>query len=187
MRKWSPVCRLQWMIVRTIVLRAIGLTSLVFAVMSVASGETFPPFFAERPPAPVGQTLSASGVPALHAIVDSGRNADLRWPDFTPYQAEVAKLYETNGYALLWIQNGSVRSQGLAVIELFQDADAKGLDPEDYDGSRWQGRLLKLGQKPTEQDLVSFDTALTVSVMRYIRAIHCGRVNPKEFKFQLDM
>jgi murein L,D-transpeptidase YcbB/YkuD len=35
--------------------------------------------------------------------------------------------------------------------------------------------------------LVSFDTALTVSTMRYIRAIHCGRVNPKEFKFQLDV
>ncbi len=78
-------------------------------------------------------------------------------------------------------------SQGLAVIGLLQNADAKGLDPEDYDGSRWQGRLLKLGQKPSEQDLVSFDTALTVSAMRYIRAIHCGRANPKEFKFQLDM
>ena len=131
--------------------------------------------------------LSASGVPTLHAIVDSGRNGDLHWSDFTPYKTEVAKLYETNGYSLLWVQNGRVRPQGLAVIELLQNADAKGLDPEDYDGSRWQDRLLKLGQKPSEQDLVSFDTALTVSAMRYIRAIHCGRVNPKEFKFQLDM
>jgi murein L,D-transpeptidase YcbB/YkuD len=100
--------------------------------------------------------------------VDSGRNADLRWSDFTPYKAEVAKLYETNGYSLLWVQNGRARPQGLAVIELLQHADAKGLDPEDYDGSRWQGRLLKLGQtkldqKPSEQDLASFDTALTVS------------------------
>jgi hypothetical protein len=57
---------------------------------------------------------------------------------------------------------------------------------EDYDGSRWQGRLLKLRQKPSEQDLISFDTALTVSTMRYIRSIHCGCVNPKEFKFELD-
>jgi L,D-transpeptidase YcbB len=179
----NPVYRRQWMIV---------LTSVVVAGMSVASGETFPAFFAEQqPPALAGQTLSASGVPALHGIVDSGRNADLRWPDFTPYKTEVAKLYETNGYSLLWVQNGRVRPQGLAVIELLQNADAKGLDPEDYDGSRWQGRLLKLGkkldQKPSEQDLASFDTALTVSAMRYIRAIHCGRVNPKEFKFQLDM
>src|ERR1700691_934400 len=165
----------------------IVLTSVVIAGMSVASGETFPAFFTEQPPALAGQTLSASGIPGLHGIVDSGRNADLRWSDFTPYKTEVAKLYETNGYSLLWVQSGRVRPQGLAVIGLLQNAAAKGLDPEDYDGSRWQGRLLKLGQKPSEQDLVSFDTALTVSTMRYMRAIHCGRVNPEEFKFQLDV
>ena len=165
----------------------IVLTSVVVVGMSLASGETFPAFLAEQQPAPAGQTLSAAGVPALHAIVDSGRNADLRWPDFVPYKTEVAKLYEASGYSLLWVQNLHVRPQGLAVIGLLQNADAKGLDAEDYDGSRWQGRLVKVEQKPSEQDLISFDTALTVSLMRYIRAIHCGRVNPKEFKFQLDM
>jgi murein L,D-transpeptidase YcbB/YkuD len=177
------VYRTQWMIV---------LTCVVVAGVCVASGETLPAFFAEKHPAFAAQTLSAVGVPELHGIVDSGRNADLRWPDFTPYKAEVAKLYETNDYSLLWIQNGRLRPQGLAVIELLQNAGAKGLDTEDYDGSRWQDRLLKLGQKklhqkPSEQDLISFDTALTVSAMRYIRAIHCGRVNPQEFKFQLDV
>jgi L,D-transpeptidase YcbB len=172
----NPVYRCQWMIV---------LATVVVTGMSVASGATFPAFFAEQQPA-LGQTLSASGVPALHGIVDSGRNPDLRWPDFTPYKTEVAKLYETSGYSLLWVQNVRVRPQGLAVIQLLQNADAKGLDPEDYDGSRWQGRLLKLGHDPTEADLISFDTALTVSTMRYIRAIHCGRANPKEFKFELD-
>src|SRR5580692_2584138 len=158
----NPVYRPQWMIV---------LTTVAVAGIALAHGETFPAFFAGPQPALAGQTLSASGVPALHGIVDSGRNADLRWPDFTPYKTEVAKLYETNGYSLLWVQNGRVRPQGLAVIELLQKANAKGLDPEDYDGSRWQARLTKLEQKPSEQDLASFDTALTVSAMRYIRAI----------------
>src|SRR5271168_223577 len=166
--------------------RMIVLTSIVVAGMSVASGGTLPAFFAKRHPVLAGQTFSAAGDPALHGIVDSGRNPDLRWPDFTPYKTEVAKLYDASGYSLLWVQNVHVRPQGLAVIQLLQNADAKGLDPEDYDGSRWQGRLLKLAQLPSEQDLVSFDTALTVSAMRYLRAIHCGRVNPKEFKFQLD-
>lgn len=173
----NPIYRPQWMII---------LTSVLVAGMSVASGDTFPAFLAEQQPALAGQTLSAPGVAALHGIVNASRNDDLRWPDFTSYKTEVAKLYDANGYSLLWIQNGSVRPQGLAVIQLLQNADAKGLDPEDYDGSRWQGRLLKLGQNPSEQDLVSFDTALTVSAMRYIRAIHCGRANPKEFNFQLD-
>ena len=150
----NPVDRPQWKVV---------LTSVVVVGMSVASGDSFPAIFTKQHPAVAGHTLSASGAPALRAIVDSVRNADLRWPDFTPYKAEVAKLYETNGYSLLWVQNGRVRPQGLAVIELLQNAGAKGLDPEDYDGSRWQGRLLKLGQnkldqKPSEQDLISFDT-----------------------------
>jgi len=162
------------------------LTGIVVAAISVANGETLRAFFAEHHPALTAQTLSASAVAGFHGIVDPGRNADLRWPDFTPYKTEVAKLYETNGYSLVWVQHGSVRPQGLAVIQLLQNADAKGLDPEDYDGSRWQGRLLKLGQNPSEQDLVSFDTALTVSAMRYIRAVHCGRANLKEFNFQLD-
>jgi len=173
----NPVSRPGWMIV---------LSSVFVAGMFVASGKT-PALFAEPPVVLAGQALSGAGVPALHAIVDSGHNADLRWPDFTAYRTEAAKLYGASGYSLLWIQNGRVRSQGLAVIGLLQNADAKGLDPEDYDSSRWQGRILELGQKPSEQDLVSFDTALTVSTMRYIRAVHCGRVSPKEFKFQLDM
>lgn len=160
------------------------LVGIVVAATLVAGGENFPaPFRA----AVRYQASAALGIAPIHAILDSAHNADLRWSDFSPYKTEVAKLYESNGYSLLWIQNGRVRPQGLAVIELLQTANAKGLDPEDYDGSRWQGRLLKLDQKASEQDLVSFDTALTVSTVRYIRAIHCGRVNPKEFNFQLDM
>ena len=189
----DSVYRPQWTIVlrtivlRMIVLRTFVLTSIAVAVMPAATGGVSPAFSAEQP-APAGQTLSSSSVSTLHSIVESGRNADLRSSDFTPYKIEVAKLYETNGYSLLWVQNGRVRPQGLALIGLFQNADAKGLDPEDYDSSRWQERLLKLEHNPypSEQDLASLDTALTVSLMRYIRAIHCGRVNPKEFNFQLD-
>src|ERR1700678_2623185 len=111
----NRVYRPQWMIV---------LTSVVVVGMSVASGENVPGFFAEQQPALAGQTLSASGVPALHGIVDSGRNPDLRWPEFTPYKTEVAKLYDTSGYSLLWVQNVHVRPQGLAVIHLLQNAGA---------------------------------------------------------------
>lgn len=89
----NPVHRAQWMIV---------LTSVVVAGMAVVSSETFPGLFADTHAAAAGQMLSASSLPTLHNIVDSGRNTDLRWPDFTPYKKEVAKLYETNSYSLLW-------------------------------------------------------------------------------------
>ena len=165
----------------------IVLASVVLAGMFAAKGESILSFVLEQPIVLAGHSSSASGDLPLHSIVDSAHNADLRWPDFVPYKTEVAKLYELNSYSLVWIQNGHVRSQGLAVIDLLKNANARGLEPEDYDGQRWQSRLLKLTQSPSEQELASFDTALTVSAMRYIRAVHCGRVSPKEFKFQLDV
>ena len=173
-----------------VLLAACALAQSQSAIWTTPSSEqvnSFPAFFVEQPIVPADQTSPASGVPALHAIVDSARNPDLRWPDFAPYKAEVAKLYEMNSYSLVWVQNGHVRPQGLAVIDLLRNAGVKGLEPEDYDSPLWQGRLLKLSQSPSERDLVSFDTALTVSAMRHIRAVHCGRVNPKEFKFELDV
>jgi L,D-transpeptidase YcbB len=143
----------------------------------------FPP---QQPAVSSGQALTPAGVSALHAIAASARNQDLRWPDFAPYKTEFSKFYEANGYSLAWLQNGQVRPQGLAVIAVLENANSRGLEPEDYDASRWPMRLAKLKQNPSEQDLVSFDTALTVSAMRYIRAVHVGRANPKEFDFQLD-
>jgi murein L,D-transpeptidase YcbB/YkuD len=133
------------------------------------------------------QVLSPEGVTALHAIADSGKLSDMHWPDFGPYKAEFDKFYGTNSYGLVWIQGGRPRAQALAIIDVLKDAGAKGLDPEDYDGSRWADRLTKLSQSPTELDLIHFDAALTVSTARYVRAVHIGRVNPKQFDFQLDV
>jgi Scaffold domain len=136
----------------------IFLVILVAAGIFLASGESTPAA-TDQPGALAGPALSPAGSSALHGIVDSARNADLRWPDFAPYKSEFGKLYQANNYSLVWIQNGRLRSQALVLIELLKNAGAKGLDPEDYDGPRWQNRLLKLDHSPSEQDLVSFDTA----------------------------
>jgi len=167
---------------------AILLLGVALAGIVVARRESTPKSAAMgQQPVSGGQMLTSAGVSALRAIADSARNPELRWPDFAPYETEFAKFYETNGYSLGWLQNGRVRPQGLALIEVLKNANTKGLEPEDYDASRWASRLSRLGQNPSEQDMVLFDTALTVSTMRYIRAVHVGRVNPKEFNFQLDM
>ncbi|HEX8816049.1 MAG TPA: L,D-transpeptidase family protein [Terriglobales bacterium] len=164
-----------------------GLVCVAGAGLCISAGKTAAAFAGEPAPAAASQAMSAAGATALHGIVDSAQNPDMRWPDFAPYKAEVGKLYEANGYTLAWVEGRNVRPQGLAVIELLKNANSKGLDPEDYDGSRWQGRIQKLSQGAPDRDMVSLDTALTVSAMRYIRAIHCGRVNPEEFKFQIDV
>jgi L,D-transpeptidase YcbB len=167
--------------------------SLKFTVVVILSALTLIFLVSRRAPASethpqqqAAANLTPAGLSALRAIADLARNDDLRWPDFAPYKTEFSKFYETNGSSLVWVQNGEVRPQALAVIDVLKNANSRGLEPDDYDGSRWPARLLKLQQKPAERDLVSFDTALTVSAMRYIRAVHVGRANPKEFNFQFD-
>ena len=70
---------------------------------------------------------------------------------------------------------------------MLKQADAKGLNAEDYDGSRWTDRLARLHQSPSPADRARFDAALTVCVMRYVSDLHIGRVNPQHFKFNLDV
>ena len=81
------------------------LTWVAVTGMYATGAKALRPFFAEQHPALAAQTLSAPAVAELQGTVESGRNADLRWSDFTPYKTEVAKLYGTNGYSLVWVQS----------------------------------------------------------------------------------
>ena len=136
------------------------------------------------------QQLSPDSQSALRAIVQAGSLSDLRWPDFSDYQKHVEKFYESYGYSLPWVKGMEPTPEAQQVIAVLLHADQKGLSAEDYDGPRWSERLAKL--KPatahsTESDAARFDLALTVGVMRYISALHIGRVNPKHFDFGLNV
>lgn len=134
-----------------------------------------------------GQKLNAEGSAALQHILNAGQHPDLRWPDFTSYQAEVKEFYMRTGGTLGWVRDGRPTPQATAMIALFADSDNKGLVPEDYDASRWPARLQKLSGSASDTDLASFDAAMTVSAMRYVRALHVGRVNPKTLGLKLNV
>jgi len=136
------------------------------------------------------EPLGPEGEAELQSILASGRLADLRWPDFSDYQGDVAKFYEAYGDALPWVRKMQATPQAQAMIAILQDAGEKGLSPEDYDASRWSGCLARLRpatRDPEESDLVRFDVALTVSAMRYISNLHVGRVNPRRLDFEVDV
>jgi len=137
--------------------------------------------------AAAGQKLNSEGEAALNQIIDSAHHPDLRWPDFPPYQAEVKDFYKRSGSTLGWVRDRKPTQQAQIMIGLFAESDHKGLVPEDYDASRWPARLQKLQGSPNDTDLANFDAAMTVSAMRYIRALHIGRVNPKTLGRQLDV
>ncbi len=130
--------------------------------------------------------FGVQGQAVLRGIIESGHDSDLRWPDFPLYRPEAMKFYEATGYSPAWSKGGNPTPQALALITLLQNAGRKGLNDEDYEGPRWAERLAKLHQSPSESDLARFDAALTISVGRYISALHLGRVNPRTIGLEID-
>ena len=138
-------------------------------------------------PAAEPRRLSLEGEAELRAVVAAGRLADLRTADFSALRSDVADLYQRSGYLPVWVASGEATSQAQAVIRSFQQADQKALFPEDYDDSRWHERLEKMRADPEGPQAARFDAALTVCLMRYIRDLHFGRVNPKPGGPKLDV
>ena len=153
---------------------------------------SLPVLFAQTPSGQpqTAQPPSPQCESALCRLAASGRLSSLRWPDFSDYRTRIQSFYEPAGYALSWTHDGVATNQAQAVIEILEAAAAKGLNAEDYDGSRWAARLASLSRvdaRPSEKDLDEFDLALTVSLMRYMSDLRLGRANPGLFRSQVDI
>jgi murein L,D-transpeptidase YcbB/YkuD len=138
---------------------------------------------------------SADYADNIQAVVGKKQLPILRWPDFSDYQPAVNTFYDDRNFEIAWLRDGKPTAQTTAFIQAFTDAANKGLNPEDYDASRWPARVQKLAQiaagKDTSdaaQDAVAqFDAAMTVDIMRYISDLRIGRVNPSHFNFDIDV
>jgi L,D-transpeptidase YcbB len=135
-----------------------------------------------QPAAPPSAAFSAR----IREIAASAKLADMERGDFTDYKKLFGDVYAATGYAPLWVRGGTVTPQANGVIAAVEQSEKKGLNPTDYDASKWQARLAAL-KTATDEQKADFDAALTVATMRYISDLHIGRVNPKHFKFGIDV
>ncbi len=135
-------------------------------------------------------SFCAGQQPDIQNLVANGNLDGMRWPNFSDYRNWLQKFYEPTGFAAAWVQGSQLQGsqpipQALALIERFRDASKKGLDPEDYDASRWEERIRALQGSASGPVVARFDVALTVCTMRYVSDLRIGRINPAHFKFEL--
>jgi murein L,D-transpeptidase YcbB/YkuD len=135
------------------------------------------------------QQISPESRATLQAIIQTGNLPDLRWPNFSDYSKHLQKFYDSYGYALPWVRGMEPSPQAQQIIALIQQAEEKGLNPDDYDApsASQDARVQPSAANPTEADAMKFDVALTVCLMRYISDLHIGKVNPKHFDFDLNV
>jgi L,D-transpeptidase YcbB len=131
--------------------------------------------------------LSLGQQPDIQNLVTSGNLEGMRWPNFGDYRNWLQKFYEPTGFAPAWLQGSQPVPQARSLIEIFRNAGKKGLNPEDYDASRWEERIRALQVSASGPAVARFDVALTVCTMRYVSDLRIGRINPAHFKVGLSV
>jgi L,D-transpeptidase YcbB len=127
---------------------------------------------------------AAQAQSGIQGLVTAGTIREMRWPDFRDVRPAVQEFYGA-AYAPAWLTSGQPTAQAQGMIQIFADAWKKGLQPEDYDSSRWSARIQALHSGAGDPAI--FDVALTVCTMRYVSALRVGRINPKHLKFDFHV
>ena len=82
--------------------------------------------FADPPPA----------ADALKQIVAEGNPAYLDWSTPGGERERVGRMYESNGYRLLWSDGEKPTIAAISLLQELRNAGERGLDPQDYPGNR---------------------------------------------------
>jgi murein L,D-transpeptidase YcbB/YkuD len=166
---------------RAAAMRRLSVATLVcvsLGVFRLASG-------AESQASPAQEPIAA----AIRGIVEAGQQPLLHRPDFSGQQDSSRKLYEAANFRPLWLRSDKPTSQAGEILHALSEADRRGLSPADYDAARLREEAARFNSNtpPAAADAAAFDTALTVSVLRYISDAHFGRVPPRAVGFALEM
>lgn len=165
-----------------------GRSLLLLLTLSSAyvHGQVGPPAAAPPDTAPMEAPLIHPEAVAIRNVLDSREHPRLKWPAIADVREALDAFYRSRGDQPVWIGAQALLSQVPAILASLADAEAQGLNPADYDAgplAQWLPRVAETAD-PAERAL--FDTALTVSVMRYANSLHRGRVSPGAVGFRLD-
>lgn len=102
----------------------------------------------------------------------------------------LASIYSEDATTALWL-DATLRPTRSAVeaLALFTDAEAEGLDPADYRAAELTALKAGLegGSPPPLADAIAFDASVSLSLIRYLRHFHRGRVSPGNIGFLLTL
>lgn len=124
----------------------------------------------------------------LRSLVRSARHPNLKWPAFPEFRSEIERLYERHAWQPLWLLGARPTDAAIRLIARLAAADSLGLEPADYD-VEWLDRRARelLGQTRTSvpDELARFDLGLSLAAVRFVSALHRGRVSPRVVHAQL--
>lgn len=127
-----------------------------------------------------------AGAPGLRRLIEKGRHPSLRWSRFPDVQPAAERLYASNDWEPLWTARGRPTGAAHALLDVLSTANDRGLEAEDYDASVLTALATTLDRGGADAEQATrFDAALTIGVLRLVRALAQGRV-PQESRGDFD-
>lgn len=121
----------------------------------------------------------------LSTFIAGQQNSLLTETDFSGQAEQLSKLYQLNGNQLLWLGETHHQSNIEITLALLANADKDGLNPDDYDAKTLHRHFQAAPNLPQNAatELVKYDTALSISLLRFVNDLHHGRVKPQKLSY----
>ena len=115
----------------------------------------------------------------VRAVIATARLPWSRWPDFSGYVDDVARVYMARADAPVWLGEAGISNQGREALAQLAAATEHGLDPRDYDVLTLDSLVRRLDVAPASPtERMRFDLLLSVAFLRYVDDLHSGRTHP---------
>lgn len=102
-------------------------------------------------------------------------------------QTKLKKLYQLNQNQLLWFSSKHPVQTINQLLALYANASAQGLVSSDYASQYLAAQWQNIQQSnPDYYQFAAFDTALSLTFLRYLNDLHYGRVPPQQQGFHLQ-
>jgi murein L,D-transpeptidase YcbB/YkuD len=106
----------------------------------------------------------------------------------TGERLQVKRLYQATAYASLWTdRQARPTDRAREVLALVHAAPDHGLDPADYDAAGIGREAAALAAAASSPDMTAlFDVRVSAALLRYLRHVHAGRIDPREIGFRAE-
>lgn len=144
-----------------------------------------------EPPQEAIPVSTAELAGAIRAAVADGRGST-RTPLTAAELAWLASLYGAGSDGPLWVDEaGSPTGNARDALALLDAAGEEGLDPADYSSAALAAQSAALTTPSAEArpvvQIADFDVGMSANVLRYLRHLHTGRVDPRTIGFHITV
>ncbi|WP_374089999.1 murein L,D-transpeptidase [Methylomicrobium lacus] len=125
----------------------------------------------------------------IFTLIESKQHPELTQTDFSSRAEDLSQLYKAVNYELVWLNRADSAPLLMQTLDLLSHAAEEGLNPRNYDADKLKGMLPSALQLPVVavRKRALFDTAVSLSLLRYLHDLHYGRVNPHGINFNLKL